>query len=112
MSRADRAHRGSIAPLILVFFLIAILVVMGTVAAGSAFLEQRDLQSVCDGAAINATNALDEHATYGGPPDQGALPLSEASVQAAVADYRQRGYAADPTLTLAATTDGQRVTVT
>ncbi|MDQ6875561.1 MAG: hypothetical protein M3042_10935, partial [Actinomycetota bacterium] len=37
---------------------------------------------------------------------------SDASVQAAVADYRSQGYPGDPTLTMAAGTDGQRVTVT
>jgi len=112
MTRPVSDDRGSITPLILTFFLIALLLVMGTIAAGSAFLEQRDLQAVCDGAAVRAASALDEDGAYAGPAGQTALPLSDASVQAAVADYQAQGYAGDPTLTMAASTDGQLVTVT
>ena len=45
---------GSTIPLILGFFLIAVLVVAGSVALGQAFVQQRDLQDVCDGAAAAA----------------------------------------------------------
>lgn len=107
---AAAADEGSIAPLVLLCFLIAALMVMGMTAAGSAFLAQRDLQAVCDGAAVRAANAADEPGAYTGPP-LSALPLSEASVQAAVADYQSRGYPGDPTLTMSASTDGQQVTV-
>jgi len=103
--------RGSITPLILLCFLIAALMVMGATAAGSAFLAQRDLQAVCDGAAVRAANAADESGAYSAAPGLSALPLSEASVQAAVADYRSTGYATDPTLIMTAATDGQQVTV-
>ncbi len=112
MIRTPDDDRGSIAPLILVFFLVAFLFVMGGIAAGSAFLEQRDLQAVCDGAAVRATSALDEGGAYSGPAGRDAVPLSDASVQAAVADYQGQGYASDPTLTMTASTDGQVVTVT
>jgi hypothetical protein len=76
--------RGSTIPLILGFFLIGLLVVAGAVLASDAFTHQRDLQSVCDGAAIAGANAID------GPAARtkqlaGALPL--AAVQAAVHDY-------------------------
>jgi hypothetical protein len=43
--------RGSTIPLILAFFVIALLVTGGAVAAGDAFVQQRGLQDVCDGAA-------------------------------------------------------------
>ncbi len=112
MSRRARGDRGSITPLILVFFLVAALLVMGTISAGSAFLEQRDLQAVCDGAAVRASSAVDEAGAYSGPAGQSALPLSEASVRAAVAEYHAQGYVGDPTLTMSASTDGQVVTVT
>jgi uncharacterized membrane protein len=46
--------RGSTLPLILGFFLIALLVVAGGVAASDAFVQQRALQDVCDGAAAAA----------------------------------------------------------
>jgi Flp pilus assembly protein TadG len=41
-------------PLILGFFLIALMVVAGSVAAGDAFVQHRGLQDVCDGAAAAA----------------------------------------------------------
>jgi hypothetical protein len=46
--------RGSTLPLILGFFLVALLVIAGAVAAGDAFVQQRGLQDVCDGAATAA----------------------------------------------------------
>ena len=81
--------RGSTIPLILGFFLIGLLVVAAAVMASDAFTQQRDLQSVCDGAAVAGANAID------GPAARtreltGTLPL--AAVQAAVQDY----LAADP----------------
>src|SRR3954471_5907509 len=51
MSPTDR---GSTIPLILGFFLIALIMVAGSVALGEAFVQQRDLQDVCDGAAAAA----------------------------------------------------------
>jgi hypothetical protein len=46
--------RGSTIPLILGFFLIALITVAGSVALGQAFVQQRGLQDVCDGAAAAA----------------------------------------------------------
>lgn len=109
--KPPRRDRGSITPLILLFFLIAALMIMGTITAGSAFLAQRDLQAVCDGAAVRAADAIDEPDAYRGHQDLAALPLSDDSVRAAVSDYQSRGYGADPSLTLAASTDGRQVTV-
>jgi uncharacterized membrane protein len=79
-----RGDRGSVTPLILGFFLIGLLVVAGAVMASDAFTRQRDLQSVCDGAAVAAANAVDSRAAR---TEQltGALPL--AGVEQAVADY-------------------------
>lgn len=93
VSRAVRTmvadDRGSTIPLILGFFLIGLLMVAGAVMASDAFTKQRDLQSVCDGAALAGANAID------GPAARthelaAALPLAE--VQAAVERY----LAADP----------------
>lgn len=82
--RAVADDRGSTIPLILGFFLIGLLVVAAAVMASDAFTQQRDLQSVCDGAAVTGANAID------GPAARtreltGTLPL--AAVQAAVQDY-------------------------
>jgi hypothetical protein len=79
--------RGSTIPLILGFFLIALLIVAGAVMASDAFTRQRDLQSVCDGAALAGANAID------GPAARtqalgSSLPL--AAVEAAVEDYLAR----------------------
>lgn len=49
--------RGSTIPLILGFFLVAALVVAGSIALGDAFVQQRDLQDVCDGAVAAAAAA-------------------------------------------------------
>ena len=46
--------RGSTIPLILGFFLIALIMVVGSVALGQAFVQQRGLQDICDGAAAAA----------------------------------------------------------
>jgi Flp pilus assembly protein TadG len=46
--------RGSTIPMILGFFLLALLMVAGSIALGDAFVQQRGLQDVCDGAAAAA----------------------------------------------------------
>jgi hypothetical protein len=76
--------RGSVTPLVLGFFLIGLLVVAGAVLASDALTRQRDLQSICDGAAVAAANAVDPAAAR---TEQlvDALPL--ADVDRAVADY-------------------------
>jgi uncharacterized membrane protein len=92
MSRAEhrcdlRAEDGSTIPLILVFFLIGLLVVAGAVLAGAAYTTQRELQSICDGAALAAANAIDSRAART-QPLTGALPL--AGAQQAVEAYLAR----------------------
>ncbi len=47
----DPSDRGSTIPLVLGFFIVAFMMVAGAVAAGDAFVQQRGLQDVCDGAA-------------------------------------------------------------
>lgn len=82
-----RDDRGSTVPLILGFFVIALMMVAGAVLASDAFTKQRGLQSVCDGAALAAANAVD------GPAARtqtltAALPL--AQVQQAAQSYLDR----------------------
>ncbi len=74
-------------PLVLLFFVLALLLVAGTVAASAAFLAQRDLQSDCDGAAVVAANALDAAGFYGSDRAGDALPLAVGGAQAAVDRY-------------------------
>lgn len=49
-----KSDRGSTIPLILGFFLLGLMVVAGSVAAADAYVQQRGLQDVCDGAAAGA----------------------------------------------------------
>jgi hypothetical protein len=81
--------RGSTIPLILGFFLIALVMVTGSVAASDAFTKQRDLQSLCDGVAIAAANAADPRALHSqGTSGSSALPL--ADVDGVIATYLSR----------------------
>jgi hypothetical protein len=86
MSRLTRLSddRGSTIPLILGFFLIGLLMVAGAVLASDAFTHQRDLQSVCDGAAIAGANAIDGPAAR---TQQLTVALPLAEVQIAVQNY-------------------------
>ncbi|MGY1857772.1 pilus assembly protein TadG-related protein [Modestobacter sp. SYSU DS0290] len=99
---------GSTLPFVLVCWLVAALMVLGAVAASDAFLEQQEVQSVCDGAALAAANQTDEAVVY----RQGVgteLPLTRAGAEAAVADQlTDAGARLDA---WSATTDGVEVTV-
>jgi Flp pilus assembly protein TadG len=107
---ADRetAERGSTLPFVLVCWLVAALMVFGAIAASDAFLEQQEVQSVCDGAALAAADNADESVVY----TQGIgaeLPVTRAAAQAAVADQlADGGMALD---SWSAETDGAEVTV-
>ena len=56
---AAAAERGSTLPFVLVCWTVAALMAFGAIAASDAFLEQQEVQSVCDGAAIAAANRTD-----------------------------------------------------
>lgn len=105
------SEAGSIVPFVLLCFGIAVLMVCGGITASAAFLAQRDVQSLCDGAALAAANAVDE-GQYFGPGGDGAVPLSHQSVNAAVADYLSDATDAGSALaTWSAATDGRNVEV-
>ena len=99
---------GSTLPFVLVCWLVAALMVFGAIAASDAFLEQQEVQSVCDGAALAAANEADEAVVY--TLGVGAqVPLSRSAAEAAVADQL-----ADAGVRLdawSAQTDGVEVTV-
>ena len=109
MSGGDR---GSTIPLILGFFLVALLVVGGSVALADAFVQQRDLQDVCDGAAAAAAaSALDLGRAGGVGTDQNAAFADPSSVETAVGRYLAR----DPdrrTVTVRAVLSPDRTTLT
>ena len=101
-------ERGSTLPFVLVCWTVAALMAFGAVAASDAFLEQQEVQSVCDGAALAAANRTDEAVVYTSGVGS-ELPLTRATAQAAVADQLADG----GTLLDAwsAETDGAEVTV-
>ena len=99
---------GSTLPFVLVCWLVAALMALGAIAASDAFLEQQEVQSVCDGAALAAANAADEAVLYGDGVGSD-LPLTRTTAQAAVAD--QLADAAAELDSWTAETDGVEVTV-
>ena len=74
MSSRRERDAGSVLPLILGFFLLALLVVGASVSLGQAFVQQRDLQDTCDGAAASA-------AASAGDLDRGGSLASGSSLQ-------------------------------
>lgn len=104
----DDVERGSTLPFVLVCWLVGALMVFGAVAASDAFLEQQEVQAVCDGAALAAANQADEAAVYATGVGT-ALPLTRAGAQAAVAG--QLGAGASELDAWSAETDGAEVTV-
>ena len=81
-------ERGSVIPLVLGFWLIALVFVAGSVALGNVFTSQRNLQSICDGAAIAGANSVRPDALHGVGVGTGSAPLGDAG--AAVAAYLAR----------------------
>lgn len=101
-------ERGSTLPFVLVCWTVAALMVFGAIAASDAFLEQQEVQSVCDGAALAAANRTDEGVLY--TEGVGAeLPLTRATAQVAVADQLADG--GTRLDAWSAETDGAEVTV-
>jgi Flp pilus assembly protein TadG len=101
-------EQGSSLPFVVVCWLVAALMVLGGIAASDAFLEQQEVQSLCDGAALAAADQADEAAVYARGAG-GQLPLTRAAAEAAVADHLS-----DAGATLdawSAQTDGAEVTV-
>jgi hypothetical protein len=122
------ADAGTAIPLIMVSFLLAGTFVCGSIAASAAFLAQRDLAGICDGAAIAAANAFSRAGAAGdpagrsggdlttglsGPDGRESLPLDAEAVQRAVVAYRTRQLPdTGDSLSMTATTDGRVATVT
>lgn len=103
--------RGSTLPLILGFFLIALIVVAGSVALGEAFVQQRDLQDVCDGAAAAAAASSVDLDRTGGVAAHGSLRFGDVArvVDAYLArDPQRRGVHVQAALS----PDRERITLT
>lgn len=78
-------EEGRVALLLLVLSMICVLLVTGVIAVTSVHLSRMKLLDAADGAALAAANALDDAAYRGGLG--AAVPLSDATVQQAAADY-------------------------
>jgi hypothetical protein len=106
-----RRDSGSTIPLILGFFLIAVLVVAGSVSLGQAVVQQRDLQDVCDGAASAAAASAADLDRGGAVAAAESLQFTD--VQTVVGSYLAR----DPTrrrvrVSAALSADRRRITLT
>ena len=89
----QESERGSTLPFVLVCWTVAALMAFGAIAASDAFLEQQQVQSICDGAALAAANSTDEAVVYTAGVSS-ELPVTPESTQAAVADHLADGGAA------------------
>lgn len=78
-------------PFVLLCWLIAALMTFGGIAASDAFLEQVDVQAICDGAALAAANELSPSRAYSGAGLSDGLPLDQVTANAAIADYLADG---------------------
>jgi Flp pilus assembly protein TadG len=109
--RLWRDETGSTIPLIIGFFLISMLMVAGSVAAGDAFVQQRGLQDVCDGAALaGAASAVDLNRSHR-IAARGALRF--AAVEPVVADYLARDPGReDVQVAIALSADSRTLTLT
>jgi uncharacterized membrane protein len=106
-----RRDGGSTIPLILGFFLIAVLVVAGSVSLGQVFVQQRDLQDVCDGAAAAAAASAADLDRGGAVAAAESLQFTDVST--VVDTYLAR----DPTrrsvrVSAELSADGRRITLT
>lgn len=103
--------RGSTIPLILGFFLIALIMVAGSISLGQAFVQQRELQDVCDGAAAAAVASAADLDRLG--PAASGRSLQLAGVDDAVRAYLSRDPARTPVhVNASLSPDRTRVTLT
>jgi hypothetical protein len=103
---------GSTLPFVLLCFLLALLLVAGTVAASAAFLAQRDLQSDCDSAAVAAAGVVDPATVYGGDGPRAELPLNQEGARDAVTGYAARAGLRETSFAVTVSADGTVVAVT
>jgi uncharacterized membrane protein len=76
-----RGDDGSTIPLILGFFLLALLLVAGSIALGQAFVQQRNLQDECDGAAAAAAASAADLDRSGAVATANSLQFDDATAQ-------------------------------
>jgi hypothetical protein len=83
-----RDDRGQIMLLSIGFAVVAIALVLVVTAVSAIYLERKQLLALADAMAADAADAIDEEAYFGEDrPGAPAIPLTDASVQAATQDY-------------------------
>ncbi len=114
IARARSDDERSITVLVLGYFLVCVLLVTVVVNVSKVLLVRRSLAGAADGAAVAASNGLDERQIYRGDLGE-AVPLSDAAAGALVEDYVDAaGLAAhfEGFQIVAVDTDGEAATVT
>lgn len=86
MSRSARDERGSVTPLVLGFFVVALLLVAVVVDASAAYLRRESLDALADAAALAATDGLAGERVYTEGLDARA-PIDADAARRFVADY-------------------------
>lgn len=84
---ARRGDDGQLLILIIGFALVTALLVTVVVNASRLFLMRRSLAALADGAAVAASNGIDEAAIYRGALEGGSVPLDDEAAEAMVRDY-------------------------
>ncbi|GAA4287836.1 hypothetical protein GCM10022262_21950 [Georgenia daeguensis] len=91
MAAAGAGEEGQIMLLSLAFGVLVLALVLVVASASAVHIERKRLLALADGAAADAADAIDVATYYGAPagPVDGAtrVPLSDASVDAAVREY-------------------------
>ena len=85
-SARGQRERGQISVLILGFTVIALMLIIGAVDVTAVQLARARLFDAADSAALDASDALDSGAAYGGGL-RSAIEISDASVRQAAAQY-------------------------
>lgn len=85
MSGRDRDERGQVSVMVIGFFLVLLMVTALVVNASAAYLGQRRIADLADGAALAAAEGVERSALYAAAGDR--APLDPASARGAVADY-------------------------
>lgn len=114
---ANNGESGQITLLTLGFALVAIALILVVASASSIHLERKRLLALADGAAADAADAIDVERYYRAEPLDVGVPLTDASVRAAVEAHLDAAVAGSrfEHLTIAGatgTTDGHTARVT
>jgi len=112
VNRPVRGERGQATVLIVGFFIVAVLLVVVVVDASAAYLRRQRLDSLADGAALAATEGVQEEQIYTHGVGE-RLALDPATARVDVVTYLRGvgAYAGYPGLSVRVVTTGNQVQV-